>query len=112
MVRRLTLMGAGHTLVGQDRFVAAGGGRVREEMFNIRFHLAPGAAPERAASEDMVRIVYKNGETWAFLWEGAEADIEESVRHSAHFGLLRTRQIVLTGRARAGREIAWVFTRQ
>ncbi len=112
IVRRLTLMGAGHTLVGQDRFVAAGGGRVREETFNIRFHLAPGAAPGRARSEDMVRIVYRNGETWAFLWEGAEAEIEESVRHSAHFGLLRTRQIVLTGRARAGREIAWVFTRQ
>lgn len=112
IVRRLTLMGAGHTLVGQDRFVAAGRRAVREENFNIRFHLAPGSMPERAGSEEMMRIVHKNGEAWAFLWEGAEAEIEESVRHSAHFGLLRTRQIVLTGKARAGKEIAWVFTRQ
>nr|WP_246473094.1 heparinase II/III family protein [Pelagibacterium limicola] len=112
VARRLTLMGAGHTLVGQDRFIAAGRQPGREGGFSLRFHLAPGAALERAGSEDLIRIVHKNGEAWSFLWEGADADIEDSVRHSAHFGLLRTNQIVLSGRVRAGHEVAWVFTRQ
>ncbi len=112
IARRLTLMGAGHTLVGQDRFVAAGRHAARGGTFSLRFHLAPGVAVEREGAEELVRILYKNGESWAFLWEGAEADIEESVRHSAHFGLLRTNQIVLSGPARPGAEIAWVFTRQ
>lgn len=111
LVRRLTLMGAGHTLVGQDRFVAAGRHAVRGGVFSLRFHLAPGATAERAA-DDMVRIVQKGGETWAFLWEGAAAEVEESVRHSAHFGLLRTQQLVLSGPIAAGHEVAWVFTRQ
>jgi uncharacterized heparinase superfamily protein len=112
IARRLTLMGAGHTLVGQDRFVASGRQSRHEGVFSLRFHLAPGATPERAGSEDLVRIVYKGGDVWTFLWEGAAIDIEESVRHSAHFGLLRTHQIVLSGPARASHEVAWVFTRQ
>jgi uncharacterized heparinase superfamily protein len=67
---------------------------------------------ERWDGEDLIRLVYRNGEGWAFLWEGASADIEDSVRHSAHFGLVKTRQIVLHGPARNEAEIAWVFTRQ
>lgn len=111
IARRLTLMGAGQTLVGQDRFIATGRQGAGEGTFSLRFHMAPGANPERSA-EGMVRIIHKSGEEWAFLWEGAEAEIEESVRHSAHFGLLRTYQIVLSGSLRAGHEVAWVFTRQ
>lgn len=111
IARRLTLMGAGHTLVGQDRFVAAGRHAMRGGMFNLRFHLAPGAVAERAA-DDMVRITHKGGEAWAFLWEGAAIEVEESVRHSAHYGLLKTQQLVLSGPIEAGHEIAWVFTRQ
>lgn len=112
IVRRLTLMGGGQTLVGQDRFVAAGRPARQQGNFSIRFHLAPGVALERSSSEDLIRIAYRNGETWAFLWEGAEVEIEDSVRHSASLGLNRTQQIVLHGAARAETEIAWVFTRQ
>lgn len=112
IVRRLTLMGGGQTLVGQDRFVAAGRAGRQQGHFSIRFHLAPGATVERSSGESMARLVYRNGDVWAFLWEGAEAEIEDSVRHSASLGLNRTRQIVLTGPASEGAEIAWVFTRQ
>ncbi len=111
IVRRLTLIGGGHTLVGQDRFEAAGKGRQQGE-FSIRFHLAPGIAVERSDGEDLIRFRYRSGEAWSFLWEGARADVEDSVRNSAYFGLNRTRQIVLHGPAQAGTEIAWVFTRQ
>lgn len=112
IVRRLTLMGGGQTLVGQDRFVSAGRPGRQEGHFTIRFHLAPGVAVERSRGEDLVRLVYRNGEVWTFLWEGAEAEIEDSVRHSASMGLNRTRQIVLTGPAVNQAEVAWVFTRQ
>ncbi|WMT92361.1 heparinase II/III family protein [Pelagibacterium sp. H642] len=112
IVRRLTLMGGGQTLVGQDRFMAAGRTARQQGMFSIRFHLAPGVVTERSSGEDLIRMIYRNGEAWSFLWEGASADIEDSVRHSAHFGLIKTRQIVLHGTARNEAEIAWVFTRQ
>lgn len=110
--RRLTLMGGGQTLVGQDRFEAASSKRRQQGSFTTRFHLAPGVALERSGGEDLIRLVYRNGEVWAFLWEGAKAEIEDSVRHSAYLGLNRTRQIVLHGPAFDGAEIAWVFTRQ
>ena len=110
--RRLTLMGDGRTLVGQDRFVATDAAAREQGRFSIRFHLAPGCEVERTDDGDMIRLLHRNGEVWAFLWEGAEADIDDSVRHSAHFGLHRTRQIVLSGPARPNAEIAWVFTQQ
>ena len=112
IARRLTLMGGGHTLVGQDRFLAAPSRARQQGDFSIRFHLSPGVALERSEREDLIRLIYRNGEVWAFLWEGAHAEIEDSVRHSAHVGLARTRQIVLTGPARPDAEIAWVFTTQ
>src|SRR5699024_7008335 len=40
VVRRLTLMGGGQTLVGQDKFVAAGRPGRQQGHFSIRFHLA------------------------------------------------------------------------
>lgn len=112
LVRRLTLMGGGQTLVGQDRFVAARRSGRQQGHFSIRFHLAPGVTVERSSGEDLVRMVYRNGEVWTFLWEGAAAEIEDSVRHSASLGLHRTRQIVLSGVAKSDAEVAWVFTRQ
>src|SRR5690606_24071344 len=84
IVRRLTLMGGGQTLVGQDRFLATDRPARQNGIFSIRFHLAPGVVTERWDGEDLIRLVYRNGEGWAFLWEGASADIEDSVRHSAH----------------------------
>jgi uncharacterized heparinase superfamily protein len=112
LARRLTLMGGGQTLVGQDRFTAAGRKAPRQGDYIIRFHLDQGAVPERDENDQMIRIEFRSGEVWAFLWEGAQAEIEESVRHSAWFGLVRTFQIVLSGPARPETEIAWVFTQQ
>lgn len=110
--RRLTLLAGGETLVGQDRFLAAGRRALRQGNFSIRFHLAPEADVERLDGEEMIHLLYPSGEEWTFLWEGAAAEIEESVRHSLWYGLNRTRQIVLSGPARPDAEIAWIFTRQ
>lgn len=109
--RRLTLISGGKTLVGQDRMVAAGAHAPHGRCI-IRFHLAPGAEAEPAREHTMIRITLKSGSVWALVWERAEARIEESVRQSAHFGLVRTHQVVLEADVVPDAEVAWIFSRQ
>jgi uncharacterized heparinase superfamily protein len=108
--RNLTLISDGNTLVGQDTILPLrnmGSGSVV-----LRFHLAPGAVATRQSAEDIISIRLKSGAEWVFLWEGGEADIDESVRQSAYFGFYRTQQIVIEAELGANREISWIFTRQ
>lgn len=104
--RRLTLLAEGKTLVGQDR-ISAARGRISGACA-IRFHMAPGT--EVQAGDDMMRLKLSSGESWSFLWEGAEARVEDSVRQSAYFGFHRTRQIVLDADCASKAEISWIFT--
>lgn len=108
--RRLTLMGGGATLVGQDRLIGAGTARARGEVA-ARFHLSPGTIVQRA-SVALVRLILPSGTVWTFLWEGAELEEDDSVRQSAYVGFQRTRQLVLTAPAEPGAEMAWIFTRE
>ncbi len=110
--RRVTLLGDGETLVGQDKLIGAGGRRNFSGTFIQRFHLAPGAIAEKSDNEELVSVRLKSGALWMFLWEGASVDIDESVRQSAHIGYYRTFQIVLESMVEAGREVSWIFTRQ
>ena len=77
-----------------------------------RFHLAPGAEAIRAKGGEIINIRLQSGARWTFLWEGATARIENSVRQSAHIGYYRTQQIVLEAPVAADLEIAWIFTLQ
>ncbi len=108
--RALSLIDGGETLIGQDTLIATG--RSHTTRFALRFHLAPGttAAPEEGQS--LIRLSLRGGEQWVFLWEGAAAAIEPSVRQSLHYGLVDTIQIVLSGLTTARDEIAWSFARQ
>jgi uncharacterized heparinase superfamily protein len=74
--------------------------------------LAPGAEAVRQAGDEMISIQLKSGTVWTFLWEGGDAEIEESVRQSAYFGFYQTQQIVIEAELRANHEISWIFTRQ
>lgn len=107
--RRLTLLSEGQTLVGQDRLRRAGRAR-QASRATVRFHLVLGTTVTRSAGEDVLRLRLASGAAWTFLWEGATARIEDSVRQSAYFGLNKTRQIVLETPVTDGHEIAWVFT--
>lgn len=109
--RSMTLIADGDTLVGQD-LVMPGGRKSRDGVLSLRFHLAPGAQVERQAHEDIIQIVLKSGAQWTFLWEGAEAQLDDSVRQSAYFGFFRTKQIVLEAPLGENSEISWIFTRQ
>lgn len=107
--RRLTLLGEGMTLVGQDRLVASGDPKGH---LAIRFHLAPGVAVHAPVGEGMRRLTLPNGEVWSFLWEGAELHEDDSVRQSAYLGFHRTTQLVLEADAAPGLEIGWILTHE
>jgi uncharacterized heparinase superfamily protein len=104
--RRLTLLAEGKTLVGQDRLV-----HKRQHVTGacaIRFHLAH--QTEVTDAGDLMRLKLASGQTWTFLWEGAELRVEDSVRQSAYFGFHRTRQLVLDVLAADASEVSWIFT--
>lgn len=107
--RRLTLLGDGTTLVGQDRVIAEG---TPEGQLSIRFHLAPGISVHAPVGEGMRRLTLPNGEVWSFLWEGATLRQDDSVRQSAYLGFNRTIQLVLEADLAPGVEVGWILTRE
>jgi len=111
LVRRLSLLADGDTLVGRDRILAAGRG-VNGDRLELRFHMAPRAIVEQEADGQTVRLTMQSGTGWSFMCEGASLELEESVRQTGHFGLLPTQMIVLTAPLCADHEIAWILTRQ
>lgn len=110
--RRVTLLSDGNTLVGQDLLIVPGERRKFSGTLTQRFHLAPGTKTQRTSSEQMIAIHLQSGSVWSFLWEGAAAHVEESMRQSAHIGFYRTEQIVLESEVGRDIEISWIFTRQ
>ena len=110
--RQVSLMSFGRTLVGQDRLRAPSGQQKFSSKLVQRFHLAPGAEAIRAKGGEIINIRLQSGARWTFLWEGATARIENSVRQSAHIGYYRTQQIVLEAPVAADLEIDWIFTLQ
>ncbi len=108
--RWLTLLMGGDAVVGQDRITASASG-ITGEKLTMRFHLGPGVEAEHQPGEDIIKLTLPSGGNWSFLWEGAEAAIDDSVRQSAYFGFYRTRQIVLSTPLSDGHEIAWILTR-
>jgi uncharacterized heparinase superfamily protein len=107
--RRVTLLGDGTTLVGQDRVVAQG---TLNGHLAIRFHLAPGISVHAPVGEGMRRLTLPNGEVWSFLWEGATLRQDDSVRQSAYLGFHRTIQLVLEAELAPDLEIGWILTRE
>jgi uncharacterized heparinase superfamily protein len=108
--RWLTLLMGGDTLVGQDRIAATDSGISGNEII-LRFHFGPGVETTRESGEDIIHLRFASGHSWSFLWEGASAEIDDSVRQSVYFGFYRTRQVVLTAPLADNLEIAWVLTR-
>lgn len=107
--RRLTLLGDGSTLVGQDRIVSRG---EPKGHLGIRFHLAPGISVHAPVGEGMRRLTLPNGSVWSFLWEGANLRQDDSVRQSSYLGFNRTLQLILEAEVAEGLEIGWIFTRE
>ena len=108
--RWLTLLTGGDTLVGQDRVSATETG-IKGKTIILRFHLGPGVEIDHVPGEEFIRLTLGSGRSWSFLWEGASAEIDDSVRQSAYFGFYRTKQVVLRAPLSDGLEISWILTR-
>lgn len=108
--RWLTLISDGNTLVGKDRFTQPRGEGPAADI-TLRFHLGPGIKASRQEGESIIRLGLPSGAHWSFLWEGAEASLDDSVRQSAFFGFYSTQQIVLERPLANEAEVVWILTR-
>lgn len=107
--RDLTLAEDASRLDGLDRFIA---GRHPDAVaFAIRFHLHPSIRAALVREHAAVLLVGADGETWEFVAEGSEIELEESVHLADARGVRRTSQIVLSGRLPETREVRWAFIR-
>lgn len=109
-VRSLNVLAReGDALLGQDVISCDMSHKHAPDEFLLRFHLGPGVQANMDESANQIELKLRSGATWAFIWEGAQAMIEQSVRYSAHKGLEPIQQIVLSGGISAHQEVVWTF---
>lgn len=112
--RQMALTGGGNVLSGRDRFLAAGGGPVRNDgrdFVAIRFHIHPDVIP---ALDELGRLFLMGeggGDHWMFVSSEVEPQIEESIYFAGLGGPRRSRQIVLQFKASDVPEVRWQLIR-
>ena len=112
--RKLSLAEAGDRLDGIDSFVSPSGkpaGRSGRDAFAIRFHLHPNVRATRSEGARSVLMELPDGETWEFLADGLEAELEESILMSNTRANRKTVQIVIHGRVQQNSSVAWQMHR-
>lgn len=110
--RRLALSDSGDRLDGIDTFKTPTGKPVShagKDSFAARFHLHPNVAV--AQDGRYVILQLPDGETWSFVTDAAELEIEESILMSNTRTSRRTAQIVVYGRVQQMPAIRWQFQR-
>jgi len=103
--RRLVLSHKGLRLSGVDSLSGTGGG---DSAFCIRFHLHPLIDLMRT-DEDNLHLILPDGEVWRFTAKGAQINAADSIYLAYRGGPKEAHQITLSGTARAGSNIAWMF---
>ncbi|MCB1523642.1 MAG: heparinase II/III family protein, partial [Rhodoblastus sp.] len=110
--RRIALKADGAQLVGEDRLVVAGQtGQSAPETFALRFHLHPSVVAMRAGDDTAVVLDLADGQRWMFDAGGMDVGLEESVFFASPEGVRACQQIVVAGKAGAGVEVQWAFSR-
>lgn len=109
--RSITLHAGGLLVEGVDSLIDTGQKPEGDRDFAIRFHLHPFVRPGPVEPGGSVRLTLRGGQVWRFSASGSEMDVEESVYLSDIVGSLKTRQIVLYGRAESGRTVRWRLER-
>ncbi len=100
------------SLIGVDKISAINEKSTSAEI-ELGFHLAPNSQIFRSETGDVFYITLQSGAKWAFLWEGADASLKKSYRHSNYFGALPIDKIVLNSHfEKSTKEISWIFTKQ
>ena len=110
--RRIAMKSDGAQLVGEDRLVAAStGGQTPADAFTLRFHLHPQVTAMRAGDDTAVVLDLPDSQRWMFDAGGLPVALEESVFFASPDGARACQQIVVTGKAEAGAEVQWAFSR-
>lgn len=111
--RILALTYDGARLVGEDKLVAARGGRLdaRARDFVLRFHMHPNVVLSPAADGRSVDIVSNGGLRLMFEATGLATTIEESVFFAVPGAARRCEQIVVAGRGQPEAHVRWSFSR-
>ncbi len=108
--RRLSLHKSGLEFDGHDQLTAAGDGTGETSArFAIRFHLHPRVSAHLSRNTNAVTLTTPGGQTWRFLAEGAELDVEESIFFADPICLRRSLQIVLKGPCTKATSVLWKF---
>jgi uncharacterized heparinase superfamily protein len=109
--RQLTLMKSGLVLEGHDHLHPAANGSNLESAgrFAIRFHLHPRVSANFARNTSAVALTTPGGQSWRFIADGAEMDVEESIFFADPICLRRSLQIVLKGTCTKATSVHWRF---
>ncbi len=110
--RRVALKSDGAQLVGEDRLTAAAtAAQTVPQAFALRFHIHPSVSAMHAGEETAVVLDLPDGQRWMFDAGGLPVMLEESVFFASPDGARACQQIVVTGKAEAGAEVQWAFSR-
>ena len=104
--RRLVLAEGGLRLSGVDSL--SGVGSMDNPSFCIRFHLHPLIELARSDAENLL-LTFPDGEIWRFTAAGAQIDMADSVYLAYRGGPKAAHMITLSGTARPGASIGWMF---
>ena len=109
--RQITLLKSGLSLEGHDHLQPASNGSELEAIgrFAIRFHLHPRVSANFARNTNAVALTTPGGQTWRFLAEGPNIDVEESIFFADPICLRRSLQIVLKGQCNKATSVHWKF---
>jgi len=108
--RRLTLSKQGLELEGHDQLShAASGQPAVTPRFAIRFHLHPRVGASLSQNTNAITLTTPGGQSWRFVAEGAELDVEESIFFADPICLRRSLQIVLKGPCTKATSVHWKF---
>jgi uncharacterized heparinase superfamily protein len=108
--RRLTLRKSGLELEGHDQLSPAGEpAGDAAPRFAIRFHLHPRVSAHLSRNTNAVTLTTRGGQTWRFVAEGADLDVEESIFFADPICLKRSLQIVLKGPCTKATSVLWKF---
>jgi uncharacterized heparinase superfamily protein len=102
--RRIYVSEAGEDIRGEDSLSRAVEDAGRTEpaatLYAIRFHLAPGVAPELARDRRSAILTQPSGEVWRFRTDVGPIEVEPSIYLAAGGGPRATSQLVLRGAAK------------
>jgi uncharacterized heparinase superfamily protein len=97
--RVLALAAEGDRLIGHDKLLAAGGGKLRKTApeFVLRFHIHYRMRVAPVFGDAAIELITPRGRRLLFEAAGARPQIEESIFFAAAVGVRKCAQIVLTG---------------